>query len=277
MLTVIISGIYVDNFIDWDVLKWSWSDIRAVLKALNEYRKDKDLMKLMKEISEIISKRSKNSNASQLMNITSLACIENLQTKDVSSATSLANDMIISNKDAATVIFGLLFEFKYGIGPEIREFGENSVLTKGVQDFYLVEEGKAWFYKNEDRKQCKDNPSKLYAFPAKIHNEMTKEDAYIGGFGATGIPQAGLDLVKQYIGGFYMEMLPDKDGKVMEMILYNDVNLKSLVAHYLYINEITGKEIFPEKYYRKNGTVTPLGETRQILKWKEPIDINQLK
>jgi hypothetical protein len=42
----------------------------------------------------------------------------------------------------------LLYEFKYGIGPETREFVENSVMTKGVKDFYLVEEGRDHFYKN---------------------------------------------------------------------------------------------------------------------------------
>jgi hypothetical protein len=85
----------------------------------------------------------------------------------------------------------------------------------------------------------------------------------------TGPPQAGLDLVKQYIGGFYMEFYPDEQGKLVEFVLYNAVNLKSLAGHYLYINELTTKEIFPEKYPRVDGKITPLGETVQILRWKE--------
>jgi hypothetical protein len=66
-----------------------------------------------------------------------------------------------------------------------------------------------------------------------------------------------------------MELYPNIQGKEMELVLYNDVNLKSLVLHFLQINEVTGKEIFPDKYPRIKGHVTPLGEVKQILKWKE--------
>jgi len=100
---------------------------------------------------------------------------------------------------------------------------------------------------------------------------------YMASFMPDEFVEAGLNLVRQYIVGFYMEMIPDIEGKTMEMILYNDINLKSLVLHYLKINELTDKEIFPEKYPRVNGQITPLGETKQILRWREPIDINRLK
>jgi hypothetical protein len=43
----------------------------------------------------------------------------------------------------------------------------------------------------------------------------------------------------------------------------------------LYLNDISKYKPFPEKYPRLNGKITPLGETRQILKWKEPIDKNK--
>lgn len=72
-------------------------------------------------------------------------------------------------------------------------------------------------------------------------------------------------------------MLPDKDGKYMEMILYNDVNLESLVLHYFYLNDISKYKPFPKAFPRENGKITPLGEIQQILKWIEPINLNRLK
>jgi hypothetical protein len=69
-----------------------------------------------------------------------------------------------------------------------------------------------------------------------------------------------------------MEFYPDEQGNQVEFVLSNAVNLKSLAGHYLYINELTREEIFPEKYPRKPNTITPLGETIQILKWKENIN-----
>jgi hypothetical protein len=277
LLTAIINGIYIDNFTDWNFSKWSVQDIQDAMNAIKEYLRDMYISKLMKGINRIMAKHATNSEAALLMDMTNLSWIENLQTKDIPSAASLTDRMIISNKDAATVIFGLLFEFKYGIGPEIREFGEGSVMTSGVKDFYLVEQGREFFYKLPARKQFINNLSELYNNPVKIKDKTTKDGAFFPDFGLSGIPQAGWDLVKQYIGGFYMEMLPDKEGKNMDMILYNDVNLKSLVLHYLDVNELTEKEIFPEKYPRQQGKVTPLGETQQILRWKEKININRLK
>jgi hypothetical protein len=35
------------------------------------------------------------------------------------------------------------------------------------------------------------------------------------------------------------------------------------------------KEIFPEKYPRIDGKITPLGETIQLLKWSEKIDVQR--
>jgi hypothetical protein len=270
MLTAIINGIYIDNFIDWSLSKWTFDDIQDALKAINEYIRNQDVTKLMEKISEIISKHTTNSEASQLMDLTSMSWIENLQTKDVSSATSLTNKMVNSNKDAATVIFGLLFEFKYGIGPQTREFDENSVLTKGIKDFYLVEEGRDYFYQT----RAKYTMDSLYLYPIAIG---TVEGEFYPQFGATGAFKAGADLVKQYIGGFYMEMFPDKQGEGMGIILHNDVNLKSLVLHYLYINDITEEKIFPEQYPRVNGEITPLGEIKQVLRWKERIIKDKFK
>jgi hypothetical protein len=37
------------------------------------------------------------------------------------------------------------------------------------------------------------------------------------------------------------------EGKTVEMILYNNANLNSLVLNCLKTNELTDKEIFPEK------------------------------
>ncbi|MDR3220105.1 MAG: hypothetical protein LBU22_14230, partial [Dysgonamonadaceae bacterium] len=161
--------------------------------------KNKDALKLIRDINKIVSKLSISNDASKLMDITSMAFIENIPTENIASATSLANTMVVSNKDAATVIFGLLFEFKYGIGPGTREFGENSVLTKGVQDFYLVEEGREFFYSNEERKKCKNNLPQLYDKPVKVLDAITKEGAFYPDFGVTGIPKAGLNLIQQYI------------------------------------------------------------------------------
>jgi len=274
MLATIIDGIYIDNFIDWNLSKWSLSDIADAMNNIKEYLKDKDVSQLMKNLNEILSKHSNNNDASQLMGITSFAWIENLQSKDINTATSLTNKMITSDKDAETVIFGLLFEFKYGIGPETREFGESSVLTNGIKDFYLVEDGREWFYKwraNLYFQSLKENNKRLlYDNPISLKNK--KEEVYYPTFDPiTGPPRAGLDLVKQYVGGFYLEFYPDEQGKQLEFVLYNVVNLKSLAGHYLYINELTDKNIFPEQYPRVSGQITPLGDVIQILKWKENI------
>ena len=61
------------------------------------------------------------------------------------------------------------------------------------------------------------------------------------------------------------------------MILYNKLNMESLVFHYFYLNDIVGTEIFPKTYPRREGEITPLGEVLQIMRWTEPIDINRLK
>jgi hypothetical protein len=275
MLTYIITDIYMDNYIDWNWSNWTKTDISDAMKAIKEYLKDNDGFKLMRKISEIISKHSINSDASQLMSITSMTWTENIQSQDVNTVASLTNKMITSNKDAATVIFGLLFEFKYGVGPETREFDAGSVLTKGVLDFYLVEEGREWFYKwRADLyfQSLRDNNERLlYNNPISLQND--EREVYKPTFSPIiGPLQAGLDLIKQYIGGFYMEFYPDEQGKQLEFVLYNAVNLKSLVGHYLYINELTDKNIFPEQYPRESGKITPLGEIIQILRWKENIN-----
>ncbi|MDR1098592.1 MAG: fibronectin type III domain-containing protein [Tannerella sp.] len=277
LLSNIINSIYIYNLIDWSLSEWSPSDIIEAMAIVGKHLIDKNILKLMKEINRIMSKRS-TGDAAQLMTMTNCARDENIKPEDIGTATSLSNKMIDSDKNAATVIFGLLFEFKYGIGLEERKFKESSVMTQGVKDFYLVEDGRTDFYSKPERQQCINNLPKLHDYPAKIENKITKANAYIGSFNPlTGPPRAGLDLVKQYIGGFYMEMLPDKDGKTIEMILYNDMNLESLVFHYFYLNKIPNVQLFPKDYKRINGKITPLGETRQILRWVEPIDVNRLK
>jgi hypothetical protein len=233
----------------------------------------------MKTISKILSKHSTVTEASQLMDLTTMAWIENLHAKDISSATSLTDKMINSNRDAATVIFGLLFEFKYGIGPKIREFDKNSILTKGILDWSLIEKGRDFFYQKKAPFYLegvkKNDNTLLNKNPMAMQKNGGDNEIYDASFTPVELANAGLDLIRQYIGGFYMEIYPNKQGKEMEFVLYNDVNLKSLVLHYLQINEMTGKEVFPEKYPRINGQVTPLGEVKQIFKWKENIDTKQ--
>jgi hypothetical protein len=275
LLATIIYGIYIENFIDWDFSKWSSSDILDAMKAIGVYYADHNIFSLLKEIKRITSKHSIDSNVAHLMTITDAACADNIPTQDIETATALTDKMITADKDAATVIFGLLFEFKYGIGPETREFGENTVMTKGVKDFYLVEEGREYFYKyraNLYFQSLKEqNAQLLHHNPISMENN--KDDVFYPTFNpVTGPFQAGWDLVKQSVGGFYMEFYPDMQGKQVELVLYNAVNLKSLVAHYLYINEVTSKHIFPETYPRKQGVITPLGETLQIIRWKDGIN-----
>jgi len=237
MLTYIINEIYIDNYVDWNISNWSVSEITDALKAVNDYLKNNDVSKLMKEINNIISKHSKNSAASQLMSITSMAWTENIQTQDISSATSLSNGMITSNKDAATVIFGLLFEFKYGIGPETREFGESSVITRDIIDWSLVEQGREYFYQTKAPVYADVLKTNDYTLLSKKPMALQKNGGDNIIFNASFTPveliKAGLDLVRQYLGGFYMEIYPDIQGKEMNFVLYNDVNLKSLVLHYL--------------------------------------------
>jgi hypothetical protein len=110
----------------------------------------------------------------------------------------------------------------------------------------------------------------LHDNPISLKNN--KEDVYYPNFGLISIPKTGPNLVNQYIGGFYMEFYPDEQGKQLEFVIYNALNLKSLVGHYIYVNELSKKEIFPEQYPRSEGKITPLGETLQVLKWKESIN-----
>ena len=62
------------------------------------------------------------------------------------------------------------------------------------------------------------------------------------------------------------------------MILYNDLNLKSLALHFGMLNDIIdGVQPFPEQFPRIDGQVTPLGEVRQVFRWTEDIDIDRLR
>lgn len=102
---------------------------------------------------------------------------------------------------------------------------------------------------------------------------LKKGNVFTGDFGLLEFIGAGMNLTQQYVGGFYAEMYPDNTDSNNNIIkLYNDVNLKSLVLHYLGFNDISDTtKPFPEKYYRLQ-TNTPLGETRQIFIWKEKLE-----
>ena len=156
-------------------------------------------------------------------------------------------------------------------------FGENSVMTKGVLDWSLVEEGREFLYKEKASIYKDQKELGLHKNPLAFSKNGGDDKIYDASFTPIELVKAGLDIVRQYVGGFYMEIFPDKQGKEMEFVLYNDVNLKSLVLHYLQINELTGKEVFPEAYPRINGQITPLGETKQILKWRENINVKRFE
>lgn len=164
---------------------------------------------------------------------------------------TLTQQLIDTNKSEYEVILGLLFEFKYGIGPMERTFDENSVLTKEMKESELINDMRTQYNRNEP-----------YI--------LKKGNVFTGDFGLLEFIGAGMNLTQQYVGGFYAEMYPDNTDSNNNIIkIYNDVNLKSLVLHYLGFNDISDTtKPFPEKYYRLQ-TNTPLGETRQIFIWKE--------
>ncbi|KAA6344576.1 hypothetical protein EZS27_007810 [termite gut metagenome] len=280
--SAIMLFIHNDNFLDWNFRNWDRNEILDILKAVKELIKDNDIDNFNTKVGKSILRHTTDSNVESLMEISRISSLSKLETKDVSKAESITQNMILSNKDAATVVFGLLFEFKYGIGPETREFERNNILTNEILKCSLVEEGREYFYKQKapiysDRLKNNDKTLLSKKPMALKKNGGDSDDIYNASFTPLELIKAGTDLVRQYIGGFYMEIFPDKQEKEMEFVLYNDVNLKSLDFHYLLKNELAEKEIYPEKYPRINGKITPFGETRQILKWKENIDIKRFE
>lgn len=94
-------------------------------------------------------------------------------------------------------------------------------------------------------------------------------------FGGKGLLESGTDMVKQYVGSCDGGIYPNYEGTEMEFIINNDTHLKSLLYHYFELNEYGWN--FPEEYKRIEGTITPLGEINQIIKWTEPIDNNRFE
>ncbi|MEN9918204.1 MAG: hypothetical protein RL662_640 [Bacteroidota bacterium] len=269
MMTAIINGLYVD-VVDFNLDKLERDDLVSIFKILVNNgvepiskMNEKDLSTVKTIISKCVEG---NKDASKLMFITNFATQLKLDPKNIAEVETLTNRMIATNQDPSIPILGLLFEFKYGVGPTIREFDKTSLLTKAMLNNSMVEKGRNEFYKR----------SRDAGGLATISKD-SKDGAFVGVFGLSGLVESGLNLVTQFVGGFYMEMIPNKAGTQMEFILYNDMNLKSLVAHYFGLNDLGTVKPFPEKYPRIKDKVTPLGETRQIFRWTEVIDYNKLK
>lgn len=248
MLSVIMNGLLF-NYSDIMFDKIEYNDLKRMYHILKDENDNlSEFFLLIKDHIKI-----NNSQINELYNMSDCFIDVNLPIQYIKPSESLTQQLIDGNKSQYEVIMGLLFEFKYGTGPMERLFDDKSLLTNELKKLDV-------FMEKKEKFDC---------FQPLIIERRTQVEYQ---FGVQGLLLSGNNLAKQYIGGFYFEMYSDDDKcEYVNLKAYNDVNLKSLVLHYLGLNDINTKiQVFPEKYPRLQ-TITPLGETRQIFIWKEKL------
>ena len=163
---------------------------------------------------------------------------------------------MVDSRDGKTVATGMFLEFLFGVGPRTRTFDGGSVVADYMRNAPGVERAREFFYETraKDYERNKTVPGTLARSP------LTE---YGAGFGLTGLIQAGVDPIEQFVGNYVVEIFPDEQGKRMHVVCTNKTGRHSFLYHLPFVYD---QERVP------GFLPTPMGNIYQTIQWYELID-----